>query len=92
MTEKFAPAPWVIEESWDDFIVKDANGADIIFQDGPYGTPTILESNVHLIAAAPELYKALKDLVGLYYGIDNQGRAGDYAENALKILEKARGE
>lgn len=48
-------------------------------------------ANAHLIAAAPELYKALEDL--LYYAEDYSPRHYTMAvENAEKALAKARGE
>lgn len=49
-----------------------------------------IKSNANLIAAAPELYYALSDLL---YAIENFDRVESYIiEYAIHILEKARGE
>jgi hypothetical protein len=59
MDTQHTPGPWEIMDSWHDFTVKASNGEEIIFQDGPYGTPTIKFANARLIAAAPDLMKTL---------------------------------
>ena len=60
MSTQHTPGPWKVVTSWEDFMVEGPNREEIIFQDGPYGTPTIKQANARLIAAAPDLLEALK--------------------------------
>mgnify|MGYP006278330327 CR=1 FL=1 len=62
---KHTPGPWKIAPSWDDCTVEGPNGEEIIFQDGPYQTPTIKIENARLIAAAPELLEALRVILNI---------------------------
>lgn len=63
------PGPWKVVTSWYDYSVEGPNGEEIIWQDGPYQTPTIKLSDARLIAAAPELLEALETcLVLMDYG------------------------
>mgnify|MGYP003662523849 CR=1 FL=1 len=55
------PGPWQVIPSWEDWTIEGPNKEEIIFQDGPYQTPTIKLENARLIAAAPELLEALED-------------------------------
>lgn len=55
--------PWKVVTSWGDFMVEGLNGEEIIFQDGPYGTPTIKLADANLIAATPELLACLQKSV-----------------------------
>ena len=98
--EKFTPGEWravVNEPLEDDFIcdVYDQHNNCICecFSRGCWGdlkgiTEAQKEANMHLIAAAPEMYRVLKRLIELT----------DYAElvgllhDAKYILKKARGE
>lgn len=52
------PGPWMVVTSWCDHMVEGPNGEAIIWQDGPYDTPTIKLANARLIAAAPDLLEA----------------------------------
>lgn len=61
---KHTPGPWQVIPSWGDWTIEGPNKEEIIFQDGPYQTPTIKLENARLIAAAPELLEALKYIVG----------------------------
>jgi hypothetical protein len=62
MSEQHTPGPWKVVDSWDDYTIEGPNSEEIIFQDGPYGTPTIKKANAHLIAAAPEMLEFLQAL------------------------------
>jgi hypothetical protein len=59
---KHTPGPWRVVDSWNDHMVEGQNGEEIIWQDGPHGTPTINEANARLIAAAPDLLAVLEEL------------------------------
>jgi gentisate 1,2-dioxygenase len=88
---KHTPGPWKIVDAWNDHMVEGQNGEEIIWQDGPHGTPTINEANARLIAAAPDLLEALENLADY---VDE--RAGDNEcrpiENARAAIAKAKGE
>jgi hypothetical protein len=82
---QFTPGPW---EWWDDgqrlVRITEAAEQKLIAQ-------TILPSNARLIAAAPELYEALKALADFI----NMGEASNIdvlMQNADAALAKARGE
>ena len=71
MSTQHTPGPWKIVESWEDYMVEGPNKEEIIFQDGPYQTPTIKKANAVLIAAAPDMLEFLQELnhmggLGLY--------------------------
>lgn len=54
------PGPWKVVTSWCDHMVEGPNGEAIIWQDGPYDTPTIKLANARLIAAAPEMFELIQ--------------------------------
>lgn len=58
--------PWKVVQSWYDFMVEGPDGQEIIWQDGPYDTPTIKEANARLIAAAPEMLEVLNAWLDQY--------------------------
>jgi hypothetical protein len=76
------PGPWKITTSWKDYMVEGPNGEEIIWQDGPYGTPTISKADAHLIAAAPYLLEALQNLENDDGSIPKH--AWDIVQNAIK--------
>jgi hypothetical protein len=84
---KHTPGPWRITTSWDDWMVVGPKKEEIIFQDGPYGTPTIKLENARLIAAAPDMLEALMN-------IENDDKhMPDSAWNLIqKAIAKATGE
>ena len=98
MTEtKFTPAPWELHERY--------NGILDIGKEGDFDDETgcnkviahaiDTESNANLIAAAPDLYVALEEILELCFFIapDIQSNLIDNANKALaKALAKARGE
>jgi hypothetical protein len=82
---KHTPGPWKVSPSWDDWTVVGPNKEEIIFQDGPYQTPTILQPDAQLIAAAPELLKAL-ELIASLPGFEPDE---PYGVQALAAIAKA---
>ena len=83
------PGPWKIVDSWEDHTIEGPKGEEIIFQDGPYQTPSIKEANARLIAAAPEMLKALEMLVEK---IKNDEWFEDWSKIATSVIDKAKGE
>lgn len=85
------PGPWKIVDAWNDYMVEGQNGEEIIWQDGPHETPTINEANARLIAAAPDLLKALEGLLDCaIYGFD-MPNDNQFALNARAAIDKAKG-
>lgn len=92
---RWTPGPWGL-----------AVAIDIWIKAGPVHVATIPRAgdgdwsphNAHLIASAPDLYQALKDLIeeceSAFDGIDGTGPSTFYQqiERAEKALRKARGE
>jgi hypothetical protein len=70
-------------------MVEGPNGEEIIWQDGAYNTPTIKLEDARLMAAAPDLLEALKNLLESHYN-GNVIKA-DCAE-AEAAIAKATGE
>lgn len=65
-TPKFAPGPWVVD--WDDFVVRAKSPIDgrmvpvaRLYGVGDDGSD--VPANARLIAAAPDMYEALKSLI-----------------------------
>lgn len=88
---KWAPGPWVADGF---FVSSNSGGAvahDIVSACGTVGRPdSETEANAQLIAAAPDLYEALADLV---HQVDRP-RAPSWLslDDAFAALDKARGE
>jgi hypothetical protein len=83
---KHTPGPWKIVPSWHDWIVEGPNGEEIIWQDGNYNTPTISIEDARLIAAAPDLLEALKEVYDWCYPTDSA-----WAIKARAAIAKATG-
>ena len=61
MTSKHTPGPWTAEKDYEsDWIINGANGSLLAIIEG--WTDEIDKADAHLIAAAPEMYEALKAL------------------------------
>lgn len=81
------PGPWKVVTSWYDYCVEGPNGEEIIWQDGPYSTPTIKLSDARLIAAAPEMYELLEE----YAQIVDADAAADWFQRRQALLDKIEG-
>lgn len=92
--EKHTPAPW--------FFRKQHNGSLDLFGDGGKRVITSglrfinQEPNIHLIAAAPEMFEALTEIKNMAeWGMSGRARNEvnykDIAEIAQKAIEKAKG-
>ena len=91
MSEQHTPGPWKVVDSWDDYTIEGPNSEEIIFQDGPYGTPTIKEANARLIAAAPALLEALRDIVEYWDSIVPTDCVNEMHIKARATIAKATG-
>jgi len=96
MENKWTPGPWIIERykephtSFIDDINIVADGL-VLAKLGKELSPENT-ANAHLIAAAPELYEALFNMMEIYHGRAEQSYPGQMAKDAMKALAKARGE
>ena len=81
---KFTPGPWWVEPETGDVVAKDGDWEVCTFS----RSDSKQEHDTNLIAAAPELYSALEEVIDLYAS-DIDGYDHD-RYNAL--LKKARGE
>lgn len=95
-TPKFAPGPWVVD--WDDFVVRAKSPIDgrMVPVARPYGVTengTDVPGNARLIAAAPDMYEALKSIVEDhdFCGDDWGDRRDAWIETARAALAKAEG-
>lgn len=95
------PGPWRVGPV-DDTRVEDADGNEVAQIDGDYNQPDtwpLMEANARLIAAAPDLLKALESLLGSYTDLIQSGDCGFWGPEEEEIivtaraaLSKARGE
>jgi hypothetical protein len=96
MSTQHTQGPWKVVDSWDDYTIEGPNSEEIIFQDGPYGTPTIKEANACLIAAAPDLLEALLECLPHLerddQHIDAAGWLMPHYTKARAAIDKATGE
>lgn len=81
----FTPGPWRFDLD-DENVVAGLYGEELIVDAPLGGAPAQAIANGHLIAAAPELYRALGDM------LEHADVAGFIYERAKAALAKARGE
>ena len=105
---EFTPGPWEViteymkEKGYEGFVKRQAvvrrekgefQGEDTLWTIAEMNWSNPVEANAHLIAAAPEMYEALSELVDLVEGIIS----GDYKPDSFttqpgrKALTKAEG-
>lgn len=87
-----SPAPWKVIDPPDDSLTVEApDGCSVCFMGGVIETP----ANARLVAAAPKLYQALYDLIGIVRNRLPKQPTIDEIEavrNAEKALAEAAGE
>lgn len=83
------PGPWQVIPSWGDWTIEGPNKEEIIFQDGPYQTPTIKLENARLIAAAPDLLEALDAMLGYTADLNPMQGFDEYDHEAVKQARAA---
>lgn len=90
---KATPGPWFVED-FDVHALVDGSSRLVaeVSAPGKATTPQTLPANARLIAAAPELYDALSELVAMLSGSTRTMNAPDAIDAALAALAKARGE
>jgi len=87
----FTPGPWVIEKDSDAYCIASVGNLVIMPSSGKVKHDNT-EADARLIAAAPELLRALDDLLIAYCDPGNQGSDHDEkVEAARAALAKARG-
>ena len=86
---KFTPGPWHTWYEKMEISIYDQN-SDLIC--GPIKQCPEQEANAHLIAAAPELYEALNDLLNDCINFDGGKLTDIFMVKASRALTKARGE
>lgn len=99
---KWTPGPWMLatSNSWRRFVDYEGRSVcePIVQRDGHPDLHFGSKHNAHLIAAAPEMYKALENLIEEAEGLAdmNQGTQSEPLarawERARAVLAKARGE
>lgn len=99
MTEKYdittdlvshTPAPWSVRETRSTVSVKSASGETIGSWYAGFASGTVTHANARLIAAAPELLEALKNMVG--FCATTCPEAEMAMDDARKAIAKATGE
>ena len=81
------PGPWKLDEKYT--IVEDISGIVCRFNRADFTTYANWYANAHLIAAAPDLLKALEGIVALSEGSDRLDWP-EYVE-AQRAIKKAKG-
>ena len=92
MSEKWTPGPWAVNGDKIETTYGTLRRRVAIIDDGA-GVESP-EANAHLIAAAPDLYAALKELYDVLYAAIDGDRVWtmDMQQAARDALAKARGE
>lgn len=93
MDAKHTSGPWTVEEYGDDeapsLVIHNGSETRVCFMatPGSHGDPARIEANARLIAAAPELYEALRLMVEINGGLG----ASAATKRAQAALAKAEG-
>ena len=91
MTEaESTPGPWHIMEGTDWVIVSPEVSVAAVYT--PRGDREVRQANARLIAAAPDIEKALEILLDSHSGMSNRNCNCDECAPAKAALAKARGE
>ena len=94
--KKFTPGPWVVYRHLPtDVVVSKSGECSLATLDCGCGDRKTRRANAHLIAAAPELYKALEEMSSCLSDIisgNDWGAVEEYLDDARAALAKARGE
>ena len=92
-TPGFTPGPWKADASGQHIRAADNQAIARVYDVEPYSLPET-EANAHLIAAAPDLYAALKDVLAVASAnaedLDD-GMVDPSCESARAALAKADG-
>lgn len=92
MEKKWTPGPWEKKSfALSEEILAPGNKLVAIVRLRHYESSEEIRANAHLIAAAPELYDALFNMMEIYHGRAEQSYPGQMAKDAMKALAKARG-
>ena len=86
MKDKFTSGPWINEDYSFEITSKECClpiAKVTVFNEG--------KANAHLIAAAPDMYKALKSMVDMMDCGDESGDGSEWHAEAVLALKKARG-
>jgi hypothetical protein len=93
---KFTPGPWIWGDDYQGLYGAGPNNQVLYYFCGEgmsLGYNKHMDANAHLIAAAPDLYEALEDLIINDFGSDGwNSRMERIAIRARAALAKARGE
>lgn len=95
---KFTPGPWLLDVGFDgsgDFnqYWQVHDGSDAVVCSTSFCMAGNKEGNAHLIAAAPDLYEALKSCLNFMENTESElGFSLESADQARAALAKARGE
>lgn len=81
METKFTRGPWQVSRNG---YIRGQDGVEVALM-----CVFAKDHDTSLIAAAPELYEALSEIIAAHYG---GGVLAKHAEKALTVLAKARGE
>jgi hypothetical protein len=91
-TAQHTPGPWKAE-GWENLVVNSADGYTMtLAAGGKWAVLSELKANARLIAAAPDLLAALREVAGLWEDSDKtNGLAEIMARSARAAIAKAMG-
>ena len=88
MTSEHTPGPWFYERDFDYYLIETEDGHAVVTgKDNTEGN----EADYRLIAAAPDLLEALRDMVALVRDVAPQYAESTVAANARAAIAKAEG-
>lgn len=91
MTDQFTPGPWKIRDTFGSKYIEDKTNNNLIATLDWMYSQDETNANAALIAAAPELLKALEKIISIY-GLSNIDADTDEMNLARAVIAKAKGE
>jgi hypothetical protein len=89
---KHTSGPWAIRDDDEDGVVSIVGGSGIVLARVRTATAEPGDENARLIAAAPDLLKALQDLIDMDVAYQRGPKVEQAVENARAAIARATGE
>ena len=91
MNRKYTKGPWLLStiDGEDKLMVGGGDGSDVVADIRTDRKEVEVEANAHLIASAPELYEALRQLHAMHRAFSGNDNWTDLDDEVRALAEKA---